>query len=76
MAKLNVEVCPETGICSILGAAGAKADLMPAELQALREAGGDLKQLRAIIGEADPAFAATLSDEALKQLAAEVSPQR
>ncbi len=62
MEKLVIEVCPETGICSIVRPGGAKVDLMPDEAEAIRAADGDPVAIRAVIANGDPAFAASLSD--------------
>lgn len=72
MHKMAVEVCPETGLCSIVRASGAKTDLMPDELVALREAGADLTKVREVVAGADAAFGAALSDEELRQIARSV----
>ena len=64
MGPLNVELCPETGICSVIKGCG-KADLMPDEVQAVRGAGGDLARIRAILAEADAGFAASMTDAEL-----------
>ena len=68
MSELNVELCPETGMCSIVRADGSKADLMPNEVQALREAKGVPAALRAVVAEGDASFAATLSDQELRDI--------
>ena len=69
MGKLNIELCPETGICSIIKGDGQKVDLMPDEVGAVRNATGRSDAIKAAIAEADPAFAATLDVEDLQQLA-------
>ena len=69
MGKLNIELCPETGICSIIKGDGQKVDLMPDEVGAVRNATGQSDAIRAAIAEADPDFAATLAGEDLQQLA-------
>jgi len=68
MSELNVELCPETGMCSIVRADGSKADLMPNEVQALRDAKGVPEALRAVVAEGDASFAATLSDQELRDI--------
>lgn len=70
MSSLNVELCPETGICSILRPDGRKTDLMPGEVQAFRDAKGSPAAMRAIVAEGDAGFAATLSDQELRDIAA------
>ena len=66
MDKITVELCPETGIWS-------KADLMPDEVDALRGAGQDASQLRAVVAGSDAGFAAALNEAELKQIAARVA---
>jgi hypothetical protein len=58
---MTIEVCPETGICSIVRADASKIDLMPDEVAALREADGDVTAIKAVLAESDTAFAAGLS---------------
>jgi len=70
MSKLNIELCPETGICSIIKPNGSKVDLMPDEVQNLRSASGNPESTKRIIAEADSSFAETLDPEELQQLAA------
>ena len=72
MSNLQVEVCPETGMCSIVRTNAGKADLMPDEVQAVRAAKGDLAKIRQIVAEGDAAFAASLSDQELRRIAADV----
>jgi hypothetical protein len=72
MSKLTVELCPETGICSVIRADGTKTDLMPDEVDAVREAGGDAGRVRAIVSGIDAGFAGTLTDVELKELSAGV----
>lgn len=70
--KVTVELCPETGICSIVREGGQKTDLMPGEVAALRAAAGDPAKVRAAIGEADADFAKALSESDLRQVASSV----
>jgi hypothetical protein len=72
MEKLGVELCPETGLCSIVRPGGLKADLMPDEVLAVRAAGGDLAKVREVVAGADDAFGAMLTDEELRQIARSV----
>lgn len=69
MNPIQVELCPETGICSLLRKGGAKMDLMPDEVEALRQAAGDAGALRRALAEVDEAFAKSLSSEELASLA-------
>ena len=73
MDKMDVELCPETGICSIVRASGTKADLMPDEVRALREAGNDLAKIKQVIAGADDTFAGELTETELRQIAVSVS---
>jgi hypothetical protein len=69
MSKLNIELCPETGICSIIKSDGQKVDLMPDELGEVRNAAGRTDAIQQAISEVDDGFAATLTAEELQQLA-------
>ena len=60
MSAVVVEVCPETGICSIVKHGSCKVDLMPQEVEALRKAGGDAAAIKKIVSESDATFAETL----------------
>ncbi len=73
MNELNVSVCTETGMCSIIKSGTEKVDLMPAELVEIKDAGADIAKIRDIVAEADPAFAKSLSDEELANVVASVS---
>ena len=68
MDKLNIELCPETGICSIMKADGTKVDLMPGEVDDVRDAAGNAAALKEAVSEADENFAASLTAEELAQL--------
>lgn len=72
MSKLNVEMCPETGICSLVRSGNEKADLMPFEVADLKAAGGDLQKAREIIKQSSPAFEQSLSDEELQGIIKEI----
>ncbi|MBI4028106.1 MAG: hypothetical protein HY360_24190 [Verrucomicrobia bacterium] len=61
MSILNIELCPETGIGSIVRENGHKVDLMPNEVKQLRQATGDPERLRAILADIDEKFAAALT---------------
>ena len=63
MVAINIELCPETGICSLIKSDTNKVDLMPFEVDAIRNAAGDATKIREVIAEADPIFATALSDE-------------
>ena len=68
MGKLNIELCPETGICSIVKPDGTKVDLMPDEVDSLRAVAAQPESVRQIIADVDADFAKTLQPEELKQL--------
>lgn len=64
---MNIHLCPETGICSIVADDGRKADLMPDEVGRIREGGSEA--VRAVIGEADAAFAESLTANDVARIA-------
>lgn len=68
MGKLNIELCPETGICSIMKGDGAKIDLMPDEVGDMRKNLTDPKAIKRALEEVDPAFARSLDDQEINQL--------
>ena len=70
MSALNIELCPETGICSIIKEGGKKVDLMPDEVAEICEASGNPDSIRQAIAEADDGFADGLDPEELAQIAA------
>lgn len=72
MNALNVELCPETGICSIVRKDGSKVDLMPNEVGNLREVLSNPDAVRKVIAEADEGFAKSLGAEELRQLVTEL----
>jgi hypothetical protein len=69
MKPIEVELCPETGICSLFRGNGDKVDLMPDEVEALRKAAGDAEALRNVLAEVDGTFAKALTPEDLANLA-------
>lgn len=73
MAKLTVEVCPETGICSIIRKDGSKLDLMPDELNALRQAAGKPEEVKKALAEVDPQFAKKLDADEVRELGREIA---
>lgn len=73
MAKLTIELCPETGICSIIKDNGTKVDLMPDEVEAIRVAGSNAEEIRSVIANCDTDFAQALDAQALKQVSQKVS---
>ena len=63
MSKLNIQLCPETGICSIIKEDGKKIDLMPDEVAAVRDAAGDQNVIKNALAEIDSSFAEGLDVE-------------
>jgi hypothetical protein len=72
MAKLNVQLCPETGICSLIREDRTKIDMMPDEVAQLRQASGDTERSKAILAQIDAGFSQSLDDEELGQLSDEI----
>ena len=70
MNKLTVELCSETGICSIVRNDGTKVDLMPNEVQSLRAALKSPDGARQVLAEVDAGFAESLASDELSELAA------
>ena len=73
MEKLTIELCPETGICSIIKADGAKVDLMPDEVEDIRSAGPDAEKVRSVLANCDADFARSLDASLIKQVSDQVS---
>lgn len=71
MSNLNIQRCPETGICSIIAPDGRKVDLMPDEAANLAAA-ADGEAAKAVIAEVDAAFAASLGAKDLDTIVSEV----
>ena len=70
MDKLNIQLCPETGICSIIKTNGTKVDLMPDEVKSLRAALANPDSARQVVAEIDAGFAESLVPDELDQLVA------
>jgi hypothetical protein len=70
MDKLNIQLCPETGICSIIKTNGTKVDLMPDEVKSLRAALVNPDSARQVVAEVDASFAESLVPEEIDQLVA------
>ncbi|MHB9024658.1 MAG: hypothetical protein ACYC7E_10870 [Armatimonadota bacterium] len=66
--KLEFEVCPETGICSIIRSDRTKIDLMPDEVAAIRDADGDMAQVKAVLEDSDCDFTSRLTVEELAEI--------
>ena len=72
MGKLDIHLCPETAICSIVKEDGKKIDLMPDEVEQLRQASGDCQKQKEILGNVDASFSGDLATEELDQLSQEI----
>ena len=72
MGKLNIQHCPETGICSIIKENGNKIDLMPFEVNQLREAVNDPQKIKAVLADVDKDFSDGLDNEEIAQLSSDV----
>ena len=70
---LQIELCPETGICSIVRADNTKVDLMPDEVAAIAAAADLPDEVRAIVSGLDEAFAARLNASELAQIAKQLA---
>jgi hypothetical protein len=68
MSDLNIQLCPETGICSLVKADGNKVDLMPDEVGQVRDASGDAVAIRQAIAQIDPDFAGKLDAKDVAQI--------
>ncbi len=68
MSDLNIQLCPETGICSIIKGDGSKVDLMPDEVSQLKEAGGDAAAIKKALAEVDAGFADQLDSDEVDQV--------
>ena len=72
MVKLNIQMCPETGICSVIKEDKTKIDMMPDEVAQLRLVLGDNEKSKAILAQIDAAFADNLDTGELSQLTDEI----
>ncbi len=68
MSKLTIELCPETGICSIVKDSGQKIDLMPTEVDQLRQSANNPKKSKDLIAQIDQKFSETLNPQELTQI--------
>ena len=73
MSDLNIQQCPETGICSIIKSDGKKIDLIPAEVSQVREASGDPDAVRQALAQVDAGFAQGLNSAEIEQVSTELS---
>ena len=72
MSELKIELCPETGICSLIKPGEGKADLLPFEVAAINAAAGDQEKIKAIIAESNSDFAEKLNAAELSQVISEL----
>ena len=72
MTKLNIQLCPETGICSVIKENGTKIDMMPDEVAQLRQVSGDTEKSREILSQVDAAFSESLDTEEMHQISDEI----
>ena len=73
MSNLNIQLCPETGICSIFKQDGNKIDLMPGEVGQLRDASGNPDAIRQALAQVDAGFAEGLDPEEIDQISNELN---
>ncbi len=69
MSAVRVELCPETGICSVIKEGNQKVDLMPQEVDSIREAGGNADGIKRVIAECDSTFAESLDEAEMRDIA-------
>lgn len=72
MNNLNIQLCPETGICSIIKKNGEKIDLMPFEVDQVKNAAGDPETIKDVLNEIDPNFVNALDSEEIGQVSKEL----
>jgi hypothetical protein len=72
MSEVTVQLCPETGICSIIKGDGSKVDLMPDEVTGMRDASGRAEAVRQALAEVDSGFADGLDEEEIRQITAKL----
>ncbi len=75
MSDLNLQLCPETGICSIIKKDGHKIDLISTEVSQLRDASGNRDALRQILAQVDPDFAERLDSDEIDRVSSELARQ-
>lgn len=73
--KVVVEMCPETGICSLVKGGGAdKTDLMPFEVDELKKLSiEDTEKIRELIAQGNPTFAQSLTVDDIKRIYRELA---
>ena len=74
MEKLIIELCPETGICSLVKGSGDKTDLMPFEVDELKKiAASDIEKVKAVIAQGNEEFAKKLTADDIKQILGQIA---
>jgi hypothetical protein len=69
MDKLIVEMCPETGICSLVKEGGEKTDLMPFEVDELKTlSASDVEKVKELIAQGNEKFAKALTPDDIQQI--------
>ena len=68
MDGLNVQLCPDTGICSIIRTNGKKIDLMPDEVEQLRTVSGKPDAIKRALAEVDSSFAEGLDASEIREV--------
>jgi hypothetical protein len=69
MNKVVVELCPETGICSLVKPGGEKTDLMPFEVDELKAMSAkNPDKVKELIAQGNPAFAQNLTQDEIQQI--------
>jgi len=72
MSDLNIQLCPETGICSIIKKDGNKIDLVSDEVSQIRDASGNPDTIRQTLAQIDSGFAEGLDSEEIGQISNEL----
>ena len=72
MGSIRVEVCSETGICSIIKDSACKVDLLSFEADEIRAAKGDAEVIRKVVAECDSVFAGELDGTDIEDIAAKL----
>ncbi len=72
MSDLNIQLCPETGICSIIKKDGSKIDMIPDEVSQVRAASGKPDAIRQALAQIDSGFAEGLDSEEIDQVSSEL----
>ena len=73
MGNLNIQLCPETGICSILKQDGSKIDLISTEVSQVQHASGNPDTIRRVLAQIDTGFAHGLNSEEIDQVSNELN---